>query len=118
VLAEAVARTQGEEGGVWAQTPPTQPRPGTCSKVAESSGTFDGKSSRAVVVHASPQEQRRQKALARACQASYPALEATVREAAPQEDGCRAEAEAAAATRRAHQSASHRVAVRGEEHPQ
>jgi|GraSoiStandDraft_50_1057286.scaffolds.fasta_scaffold882074_2 hypothetical protein len=39
-LAEAVAHNRGAEVGVLAQTPPTQHRPGTCSKVAEGSGTF------------------------------------------------------------------------------
>jgi transposase len=85
--------------------------------VAESSVTLYGKSYRAVVVHASSQDQRRQKALARERQASYTALEATVREAAHQEYFCRADAEAAAAKLRAQQSAYHRVAVRVEEHP-
>jgi len=48
-----------------------------------------------VVVHSSSQDQRRLKALARERQASYTALEATVREAAHQEYVCRADAEAA-----------------------
>jgi len=117
VIAEAVARNQWEEVGVLAQTPPTKHRPGTCSKVAESSVTFYGKPYRAVVVHSSSQDQRRQKALARERQASYTAREATVREAAQQEYFCRADAEAAAAKRRAQQSAYHRVEVMVEEHP-
>ena len=100
-----------------AQTPPTQHRPGTCYKVAESRVTLYGKSYRAVVVHSSSQDQRRQKALARERQASYTALEATVREAAHQEYFCRADAEAAAAKLRAQQSAYHRVDVLVEEHP-
>src|SRR5215217_7480893 len=116
VIAEAVARNQWEEVGVLAQTPPTKHRPGTCSKVAESSVTFYGKPYRAVVVHSSSQDQRRQKALARERQASYTAREATVREAAQQEYFCRADAEAAAAKRRAQQSAYHRVEVMVEEH--
>jgi hypothetical protein len=35
VLGEAVARTRGEEVGVLAPTPPTQPRPGAFDTVAE-----------------------------------------------------------------------------------
>src|SRR5919201_1403775 len=117
VIAEAVARNQWEEVGVLAQTPPTKHRPGTCYKVAESRVTLYGKSYRAVVVHSSSQDQRRQKALARERQASYTALEATVREAAQQEYFCRADAEAAAAKLRAQPSAYHRVEVVVEARP-
>ena len=117
VIEEAIARNQWEEVGVLAQTPPTKHRPGTFYKVAESRVTLYRKSYRAVVVHSSSQDQRRQKALARERQASYTALEATVREAAQQEYFCRADAEAAAAQLRAQQSAYHRVEVLVEEHP-
>ena len=88
-----------------AQTPPTKPRPGTFYKVAESGVTFYGKAYRAVVVHSSSQDQRRQKHLRREFQASSTALEASVREAAQQEYCCRADAEAAATKMRALQSA-------------
>jgi len=104
-LEEAIVRPHGEEGGVVAQTPPTQHRPGTCYPVAESRVTVYGKSSRAGVVHASRQEQRRHKVLARERQASSTAREATGRTAAHPEYVCRADAEAAAAQRRAQQSA-------------
>jgi transposase len=117
VIAEAVVHNQWEEVGVLAQTPPTKHRPGTFYKVAESGVTLYGKAYRAVVVHSSSQDQRRQKHLAREFQASFAALEATVREAAHQEYCCRADAEAAAAKLRAQQSAYHRVEVRVEEHP-
>src|SRR5215813_772895 len=117
-IEEAIVRNQWEEVGVLAQTPPTKHRPGTFYKVAESRVTLYGKSYRAVVVHSSSQDQRRQKALARERQASYTALEATVREAAHREYGCRADAEAAAAQLRTQQSAYHGVEVMVEEHPQ
>jgi transposase len=116
-IAEAVAHNQWEEVGVLAQTPPTKHRPGTFYKVAKSSVTLYGKAYRAVVVHSSSQDQRRQKALARELQASAATLEATVREATHQEYFCRADAEAAAAKLQAQQSAYHRVEVRVEEHP-
>jgi transposase len=112
-----MTRNHWEEVGVLAQTPPTQHRPGTCYQVAESRVPLYGKSSRAGVGHSSSQDQRRQKALARARQAAYTALEATVREAAHQEYFCRADAEAAAAKLRGHQSAYHRVEGMVEEHP-
>jgi transposase len=117
VIAEAVARNQWEEVGVLAQTPPTKHRPGTFYNVAESGVTLYGKAYRAVVVHSSSQDQRRQKHLAQELQASYATLEAIVREAAQQQYWCRADAEAAAAKLQTPPSAYHRVEVRVEEHP-
>jgi transposase len=117
VIAEAVAHNHWEEVGVLAQTPPTQHRPGTFYKVAEERVTLYGQAYRAVVVHSNSQDQRRQKALAREFQASYATLEATVREATQQEYFCHADAEVAAATLRAQQSAYHEVEVKVAEHP-
>jgi hypothetical protein len=117
IMAEAVADTQWAEVGMLAQTPPTKHRPGSCSNVAESSVTLDGKAYRAVVVHSRRQDQRRQKHLARELQASYATLEATRREAAQQEYFCQAAAEAAAAKARALPSTSHRVEVIVAERP-
>jgi transposase len=111
VIGEAVADNQWEEVGVLAQTPPTKHRPGTFYKVAERTVTLYGKAYRAVVVHSSSRDQRRQKPLARELQASYATLEATVREAAQQEYFCHADAEAAAAKARALQSTYHWVEV-------
>jgi transposase len=85
VIAEAVAQKRWEEVGVLAQTPPTKHRPGAFDQVAESGVTLYGKAYRAVVVHSSSQDQRRQKHLRRELQASSAVLEATVREAAQQE---------------------------------
>jgi len=79
---------------------------------------LSGKAYRAVVVHSSSQEQRRQKHPEQELQASYATLEATGREAAQQQYVCRADAEAAAATLQTQPSAYHRVEVRVEEHPQ
>jgi hypothetical protein len=96
---------------VLAQTPPTTRRPGTCSKVAEGEGPLDGTTSRAVVVPSSRPAHRRQRHLVQESPASSATLAATGREAARQAYGCHADAEAAAATRRALQSAYHWVAV-------
>jgi transposase len=118
VIGEAVARNRWEEVGVLAQTPPTQHRPGAFYKVAEDVVTLYGKTYRAVVVHSSGQDQRRQKRLEREFQASYTTLDAAVREAAQQEYACLADAETAAAKVRALQSAYHRVEGVVEERPQ
>jgi hypothetical protein len=63
VIAEAVAHNHWEEVGVLAQTPPTRRRPGTFYHMSESRVTLDGKAYRALVVHSSGQDQRRQKHL-------------------------------------------------------
>jgi transposase len=118
VIAEAVAHNAWEEVGVLAQTLPTKHRPGTFYKVAEKRVTLYGQVYRAVVVHSSSQDQRRQKALARELQVSAATLEATVREVAQQEYFCQGDAEAAAAKLRALQSAYHGVEVVVEERPQ
>jgi transposase len=118
VIAEAVAHNHWEEVGVLAQTPPTKHRPGTFYKVAEGEVTLYGKTYRAVVVHSSSQDQRRQQPLQQNIQASDAMLEATVREAIHQEYFCHADAEAAAAKLRALQSAYHGVQVDVEERPQ
>jgi transposase len=117
VIGEAVARNHWEEVGVLAQTPSTRHRPGTFYKVADDVVTLYGKPYRAVVVHSSSQDQRRQKRLGRELQASSTTLETTVREAARQEYACLADAEAAAAKVRALQSAYHRVEAMVEERP-
>jgi transposase len=118
VIAEAVAHNRWEEVGVLAQTKPTKHRSVAAYTVNESTVTLYGKSYRAVVVHSSTQEPRRQKPLARELQASYATLEATVRKAAKQEYFCRADAEAAAEKLRALPSAYHQVEVVVEERPQ
>jgi transposase len=117
VIAEAVAHNAWEEVGVLAQTPPTKRRPGTFYKVAERSVTLYGQVYRAVVVHSSSPDQRRQQALARELQASAATLEAAVREAVQPEYFCHADAEAAATKLRALQSAYHQVEVVVEERP-
>jgi transposase len=117
LIEEAVARNHWEEVGGLAQTPPTKHRPGTFYKVAEGEVTLYGKTYRAVVVHSSSQDQRRQQHLEREIQASYATLEATVHAAARQEYFCQADAEAAAAKLRALQSAYHGVDVAVKERP-
>jgi hypothetical protein len=74
------------------------------SKVAEDVVTLYGRTFRAVVVHSSRQDQRRQQHLRRECQASAATLEAAVRKAAQQEDVGQADDGAAATKLRALQS--------------
>jgi hypothetical protein len=118
VIAEAVAHNRWEEVGGLAQTPPTKHRPTTFYTVAAGRVTLYGKADRAVVVHSSAQDQRRQQRLARDLEASLRTLETTAGEAAKQEYCWHAEAEATAAKLRALQSAYQHVAVVVEERPQ
>jgi len=117
LIAEAVARNHWEKVGVLAPTPPTKHRPGTFYKVAEGSVTLYGQTYRAVVVHSSSQDQRRQQHLERAIQASAATLEALARAATRQEYYCHADAEAAAAKLRALPSAYHGGDVAVQERP-
>src|SRR5215468_10846291 len=72
---------------------------------------------RAVVVHSSAQDKRRQQRLARDIQASYSTMQTTVRTAEQQEYFCRADADSAAAQFRAVHAAYHVVDVTVTERP-
>src|SRR5215470_2647276 len=117
LIAEAVAHNTWEEVGMLAQTPPTKHRPATSYKVAEGEVTLYGTAYRAVVVHSSTQDKRRQQRLARDRQTSESAARPVARQAAQQEYFCRAEAETAAATLRTRPTAYHLLEVAVEEHP-
>jgi hypothetical protein len=67
---EAVAHNTWAEVGVRAHTTPTKPRPVTAYKVSEGAVTLYGTAYRAVVIHSSPQDQRRQQRLERDIPAS------------------------------------------------
>jgi transposase len=117
IIAEAVAHNTWEECGVIASTKPTQHRPVTTYKAYEGEVTLYGTSSRAVVIHSSAQDTRRQQRLAREIQASYSTLQTATCPGEQQEYCCRADAEAAAAKLRAVPAAYHRVNVTVEERP-
>jgi len=117
LIAEAVAHNAWEEVGVLAHTKPTPHRPVASYKVSEGQVTLYGTSYRAVVVHSSAQDKRRQQRLARDLQASQSTLQTAARPAEQQEYFCRADAEAAAAKLRARHTAYHRVDVTVEERP-
>jgi transposase len=117
LIAEAVAHNAWETVGVLAHTKPTKHRPATSYKVLEGEVTLYGTAYRAVVVHSSAQDKRRQQRLARDIQASYSTMQATVRTAEQQEYFCRADADAAAAQLRAVHTPYHLVDVTVEARP-
>ena len=118
LIAEAVAHDTWTELGVIAHTQPTSHRPGTTYKAYESAVTLYGTPYRAVVIHSSAQDKRRQKRLEREIQASQSTLQSTARAAEQQVYFCRADAEAAAAQLRAVHTTYHLLEVTIEERPQ
>ena len=70
LIAEAVAHNAWEAVGVLAHTKPTTHRAGTSYQAYEGEVTLYGTAYRAVVVHSSTQDKRRQQRLARDLQAS------------------------------------------------
>jgi hypothetical protein len=117
IIAAAVAHNAWAEGGVLAPTQPTAHRPVTSYKAYEGEVTRYGTPSRAVVLHASAQDKRRQQRLARAIQASSSTVQTAARTAEQQAYCCRAAAAAAAAKLRAMPTAYHRREVPGEARP-
>jgi transposase len=118
VIAEAVAHDTWETVGRLAQTKPTKHRPAASYKVSDATVTLYGRLYRAVVVHSSALDKRRQQRVARDIATAYKLLEAAVREATKQEYFCQADAEVAAQKLRAHSSAYYEVEVVVEAHPQ
>ncbi len=117
LVAEAVAHNSWEEVGILAHTKPTKHRPVTSYKAYEGQVTLYGMPYRAVVVHSSAQDKRRQQRLERDIQTSYSTIQAAARTAEQQEYFCHADAEAAAAKLRAVHATYHMVDVTVEERP-
>jgi DNA-binding MarR family transcriptional regulator len=86
-------------------------------RASEGQGTLYGTSYRAVVVHSSAQDKRRQQRLARDIQTSYSTIQTAAQTAEQQEYFCRADAAAAAARIRAVRAVYHRLEVTVEEQP-
>src|SRR5436309_13118463 len=89
IIAEAVAHNTWEECGVIASTKPTRHRPATTYKAYEGEVMLYGTSYRAVVIHSSAQDKRRQQRLAREIQAAYSTLQTATRRGEQQEYFCR-----------------------------
>src|SRR5215467_2243386 len=117
LIAEAVAHNTWEAVGVLAHPKATKHRAVTSYKASAGEVTLYGTAYRAVVVHSSTQDKRRQQRLARDLQAAYSTIQTTVRTAEQQTYVCRADAEAAAVQLRAVLSAYHLVDVTVEERP-
>jgi len=116
-IADAVVHNTWEDVGILAHTKPPQHRPATSYKAYEGEVTLYGTPYRAVVVHSSAQDKRRQQRLARDIQAAQSTIQTAMRTAERQEYFCRADAEAAAVQLRAVPAPYHLVDVTVEEQP-
>ena len=112
-----MAHNTWEEVGILAHTKPTAHRPATSYKAYEGQVTLYGTPYRAVVVHSSTQDKRRQQRLVRDIQASYSTIQSAARAAEQHVYFCRADADAAAAQLRAGHAAYHGLEVTVEERP-
>jgi transposase len=117
VILGAIAADDWEDVGRIAQSAPTKNRPGASYRVHEGTVTLYGKDYRAVVVHSSAHDQRRQKRLERELRASREHIEQVAKASAKKLFFCRPDAEAAAAEVRASSSAYHQLQVRVDERP-
>ena len=111
VIADAIDNDQWKEVGRIAKTPPTKNRPGASYRVQEASVTLYGKDYRAVVVHSSAHDKRRQKRLDRELRASGTEIGQVVKSSEKKTFFCRPDAEVAAAELRAQTTAYHRLQV-------
>lgn len=96
VVQEAVAQEQWEEVGVLAQTQPTKNRPQAFYLVAEKEVTLHGKTYRAIVVHSSSHDKRRQKRMDRELKKEKKALQAEIKSASKKTYSCQEDAQQAA----------------------
>lgn len=117
LIAEAVAHDTWTAVGVLAHTKPTTHRPAASYKVSEGEVMLYGTPYRAVVVHSSAQDKRRQQRLARDIQASYSTIQSAARTAEQHVYFCHADADAAAAQLRAVHAAYHGLEVSVEAQP-
>src|SRR5689334_1473970 len=95
LIAEAVAHDTWTEVGVLVHTKPTTHRPAASYKVSEGEVRLYGTPYRAVVVHSSAQDKRRQQRLARDIEASYSTIQSAARTAEQHVYFCHADADAA-----------------------
>ena len=117
VIQRAIAADQWNDVGRIARTAPSEHRPGACYRVHEARVTLYDKAYRAVVVHSSAHDTRRQKRLERELDASLKAIKALAKANAKRRFSCRADAEAAANEILAQETAYHQLKLRVVEQP-
>jgi transposase len=116
VIWEAVTADRWVEVGPLARTKPTANRPATLYRAAESTVTLYGNEYRAVVVHSSAHDKRRQKKIDRELAREKTSLEKSFNEHCMNEYACEADARAAAQRWAAQPARYHELACEIEPH--
>ena len=118
VIRDAVKANAWETLGPLAQSEPTENRPLAVYRAHESTVTLYDKQYRAVVIHSSSYDKRRNKKLDRDIKASEKALLQRAKALAKPVYACRADADAAAQAAGHEKTPYHRLEVDVQEHPQ
>ncbi len=117
VIKEAVEKEEWEDLGVIAHTKPTVKRPATHYKAYESEVTLYEKNYRAVVLHSSSNDKRRQKRIDRELKTERKSLEKLSADRAKVEHFCQSDAEASAERLLKNSSKYYELEVEVEERP-
>ncbi len=117
VIREAVDKNVWEEIGIIAETTPTQHRPGTSYRAYETEVELYEKQYRAVVIHSSAHDRRRQKRIERELQAESTNLQTDIKNALKIDYACHADAEAAAERLASTKSTDFTITAQVEERP-
>lgn len=96
VIGQAVKAQAWDEVGRLAETKPTKNRPGTSYRAYETAVELYEKTYRAVVIHSSAHDRRRQKRIARELEAEHKRLSAEMKKVCKIDYACEADAESAA----------------------
>ena len=117
VIREAVRQAAWDEIGIIAETPPTKNRPGTSYRAYETEVELYGKRYRAVVIHSSAHDRRRQKRIERELQVEHKSLATEMKKACKIDYACQADAEAAAMRIANTKATYYRITAQVEERP-
>jgi len=112
VILRAIDVNQWDEVGRISRTAPTKNRPGASYRVREESVMLYGKEYRAIVVHSSAHDKRRQKRLERELDASLKQVKAVAKACEKRVFSCQADAEAAAGEAMKQDTAYHQLKLR------
>lgn len=117
VIAAAVAAKRWVELGTLAESAASKNRPLARYKVSDETVTIDGQNYRAIVVHSSSHDRRRQKRLERQLKASSQQIKALIKAHQGIDYACQADAQAEAERLGRQRSAYHRLEVSVEARP-
>jgi transposase len=117
VIREAVKENAWDEIGIIAETTSTKKRPHASYRAYEAAVELYGKPYRAVVIHSSAHDSRRQKRIERELQTEHTTLTAEMKKACQIEYACKADAEAAVTRIEQTNTTYYRVTAEVEERP-